>query len=114
MQRSGGEASELPAEVMIAVGETRSFALPQLAHGGYRWRADVVGGDAGAIEASIAYAPLAAAPSPGRFAEQVLRVVGRRPGQASLRLSQGRSWEATAVREQDVNVTVVEEGNLPL
>jgi predicted secreted protein len=102
---------DLPAELTLHVGERRRFRLPGLAQAGYRWRASVEsGGDAIDVDTSFDEAGPAAA-VPGRpFAAEVLTVVARAPGRASVRLAQARSWEAetAAIAGRSVDITVVD------
>jgi Chagasin family peptidase inhibitor I42 len=105
------DPATIPPEVTVGVGERRSIALRRPS-GGYGWSADVVAGDAGAVELALGYAP-ASATSPGSSADQELTITGVQVGRAELRLLLGRSWEPpdAAIGEHRLVVTVAPERN---
>ena len=100
---------EIPSEVTIAIGQAWSLVLPRPS-GGYRWSAEVIEGDADALDVAVTHAP-APDREPGTTADQLLTIRGAAVGHAGLRLLLGRSWEppSAAIDERAVAVTVQPE-----
>jgi len=80
----------LSAQVEFAVGDRKTFALPNHAGGGYRWTVDVSGES---VTASLAYPETGPTPGLTDRLGQVLQLSGIRAGEAVLALEERRSWE---------------------
>jgi predicted secreted protein len=96
-------------ELVLQVGERRSWTLPVHGGGGYRWSFELTG-DVTAVDATVLYAGDEMATAiPGSSRAQVVTVEGLARGAASVVLVERRSWEddSRAIAKQVVDVTVV-------
>jgi hypothetical protein len=83
----------IASQVVLAVGEERSFSLPSLAMAGYQWSGSVSGADPASVTLELRRGELPARTSPGFSAPEVAVIRGVRPGHALVHLRQCRSWE---------------------
>jgi predicted secreted protein len=100
---------DVRTELVLQVGERRSWTLPAHGGGGYRWSFDLTG-DVTAVDVTVLYADHEMATArPGASRAQAVTVEGLARGAASVVLVERRSWEddSRAIAKQVVDVTVV-------
>jgi len=88
---------DIPTSLHLEVGETYSLTLPGLATAGYQWTYEITheGDSVVAVAAvpSSASSHASAQPAIGSSRNEIFAVQALKPGQATLRFKQARSWE---------------------
>ncbi len=101
---------DIPQELTVRVGESKSLVLPGLGTAGYRWDS-TVGGDAVSTDWVRGVPPGAArGAAVGASAPEKVTLTGVHPGTAVVELTQARGWESAdnALQRHRIVVTVID------
>lgn len=87
----------IPTSLDLKVDETYSLTLPGLATAGYQWTYEITQSDDAVV--TVAAVPSeaeryeSAQPAIGSSRDEIFAIQALKPGRATLRFKQGRSWE---------------------
>jgi predicted secreted protein len=97
-------------EVVLSPGGRHREPLPGLGPVGYQWEALVEDGEE-IVSVAVSYLePPPGPPVAGRGTDEVAEITARRPGEATVRLRQVRSWEPDkSLGERTLHVTVKDD-----
>jgi Chagasin family peptidase inhibitor I42 len=97
---------QVPAEIVLGVGEDQGIALGSLSTAGYVWEPTIEGPE-DVVDVSSGPSESSDPVKPGVSRAETVVVRGLRPGHVTLRLAQRRPWEeGPPLREHAVQVTV--------
>ena len=101
---------DIPTSLNLKVGETYSLTLPGLGTSGYQWTYEITQSD-DSVVAVIALpsevSSQSAQPAIGSSRNEIFAIQALRPGQATLRFRQGRSWERDQPPLKEFQIEVV-------
>ena len=102
---------DIPTSLNLKVGETYSLTLPGLGTSGYQWTYEITQSDDAVVAVaaipSEASRPESAQPAIGSSRNEIFAIQALRPGQATLRFRQGRSWERDQPPLKEFQIEVV-------
>ncbi len=103
----------ISSQIVLAVGEQRTFPLSSLAMAGYQWSGSVGGDDPGAVTLLLRRAEPPSTTRPGLSAPEEGVVRGIRSGSAVVRLELRRSWEGDRPPAKFLELEVQVGGQVP-
>lgn len=106
------DSPEIPAEVILSVGETYQLALPGLATAGYRWE-DSVDGDLGSVSTCWRRGFPTDPHRVGASTPECLEISAEAPGRVRIHVCQRRPWESGAPRDEHLIAVIVTKRRLP-
>ncbi|MCY7324102.1 MAG: protease inhibitor I42 family protein [Phormidesmis sp. CAN_BIN36] len=102
---------DIPTSLNLDVGETYSLTLPGLATAGYQWKYEITQSDDSVVAVvaipSEARSHESAQPAIGSSRNETFAIQALKPGQATLRFKQGRSWEQDQPPLKEYQIEIV-------